>query len=497
VTIFIQNDATGAGAGTVAAALALVHITVIANLDTGVGLNPAVGNLQQVTYNQTDPGIPPTRLNTLVNTNFGVNPAGTDIIVLAVGGNFTLVDGSLITTRGGTALPPAGSGLPGASLNTTASCLVLYDTSDNNGSGYCLARQGTGGTLDLRLPLSVMLYHELSHALRIVTAALLALTAACNPASPEENAAITDENDMRTQLATLLGDPVVLRDPNIHCGTSCGGGGSGGSCCIVASVSSGSPLSTEVQELRALREQFLRRSEVGFAFFDDLHHRYYGFSPQVVSAMATDLDLRAVTLDGFVRPLIRMLQLIRDHALDGVDAEELGRRFCQRLDAAEVPSALHVMDQMADVLSAGGGGLGESGDVPDQAAQRADVATLLAGRALPDPYIRWGLVEPVQAYHGLLQAWRDGEPAQALGARVIGFVDSWGGRLPIAPHWGTLTVEQARAELQWLDSTLLRGPRARAEFRCRLVEEFGEVTVIQQALSRTDAAGQIEEEVRR
>ena len=110
MSVFIQNDAVGAGTGTVNAPLAFVHLSVIANLDAGLGLAPAVGNLQQVTYAQTDPGIPPTRLNTLVNTAFGVNPAGTDIIILAVNGTFTLNDGSLITTRGGTALPPPARG---------------------------------------------------------------------------------------------------------------------------------------------------------------------------------------------------------------------------------------------------------------------------------------------------------------------------------------------------------------------------------------------------
>ncbi|MGL5859348.1 MAG: hypothetical protein ACRC35_13265 [Angustibacter sp.] len=482
MTIFIQNDATGAGAGTVRADLAFVHLAVIANLDTGVGLNAAVGNLQQVTYARTDPGVPATRLDTLVNTNFGVNAAGTDIIVLAVGGDFTLIDGSLITTRGGTALPPAGSGQPGADLNTTTSCLVLYDTGDNNGSGYCLARQGTGGVLDLRLPLSVMLHHELSHAFRIVTNALLALSAQCNPASPEENAAITDENDMRTQLATLLGDPVVLRDPNIHCGTTCGGGGGGGGeCCIVASVSSGSPLSTEVQELRALREQFLRRSEVGFAFFDTLHHSYYGFSPQVVDVMATDLELRAVTLDGFVRPLIRMLQLVRDHTLDGACAAQLGRRFCERLTPAEVPRTLEVMDRMGAVL-----GLGVPSSGAPSSEGRAEVARLVATRALPDPHLQWGLLEPVQAYHDLLRAWRDGVTDDTLGTRVVEFIDGWAGRLPIAPHWGMLTVERVRAELAWLAGTLLRDSQARAEFRRRLRGEFGAVTAVQQALNEEE-----------
>lgn len=474
MTLFIQNDAVGAGAGTLQPALAAVHLAAIANLDTGLGLGATTGNLQAVTYAQTDPGIPATRLNTLVNTNFGVNPAGVDIILLAVGGDFTLNDGSLVTTRGGTALSPAGSGGPGSTLNGTASCLVIYDTSDDNGNGYCLARQGTGGTLDLRLPLSVMAYHELSHAFRIVGTGLLALTAACNPASPEENAAITDENDMRTQLATLLGDPVVLRDPNIHCGDSCGGGG--GSCCIVASVSSGSPLSAEVAELRALRDQFLRKSEVGFAFFDALHYAYYGFSPQVVTTMATDLELRSTALRGFVRPLIRMLRLIRDYTLDGVPEAELGCRLvAQAIESDEAGASLDVADRVAALTGPPG--------VPGLSDGESAVAALLASKALPDPHVRWALIEPVVAYHELMRSARvGGSTPDAVGRRLAAFVDDWAGRLPIDARWGTLDLAAARSELDVLESTLLRGPRARATFLARLRAEYGAATAIATAV---------------
>jgi hypothetical protein len=473
MTLFIQNDAVGAGAGTISAALAAVHLTVIANLDTGFGLGATTGNLQAVTYTQTDPGIPPTRLNTLVNTAFNVNPAGIDIILLAVGGNFTLNDGSLITTSGGTALSPAGSGLPGSTLNGTASALVIYDTSDNNGSGYCIARQGTGGTLDLRIPLSVMAYHELSHAFRIVTTGLLALTAQCNPSSPEENAAITDENDMRTQLATLVGDPVVLRDPLIHCGQSCGGGG--GSCCIVATVSSGSPLSAEVAELRALRDGFLRRSEVGFAFFESLHYAYYGFSPQVVTIMAADLGLRSMALHGFVRPLIRMLRLCRAYAVDGVDTAELGRRVAAELgDRADVLAAQAVLSRMVALT-----------DDPARAelslAERR-VADLLAGRALPDPHVSWALIEPVRMYHSLLGSVRGGATPDALGRELQEFLVDWAGRLPIDTCWGRLDVNTVRAELDMLASTLLRSPRARDVFLRRLAERYAAATAVATAV---------------
>ncbi|MDM4718693.1 hypothetical protein QTQ03_03440 [Micromonospora sp. WMMA1363] len=475
MTVFIQNDAIGAGAGTIQPDLAAVHLLVIANLDTGFGLGATTGNLQEVIYTRTDPGIPPTRLDTLVNTDFGINPAGVDIIVLAVGGNFTLNDGTLITNRGGTALSPAGSGMPGSTLNGTTSCLVIYDTSDNNGNGYCLAREGTGGTLDLRLPVSVMTYHELSHALRIVTDSLLELTATCDPASPEENTAITDENDMRTQLATLLGDPVVLRDPNIHCGTSCGGGG-GGSCCIVASVTSGSPLSAEVAALRSLRDGFLRRSESGFAFFEALHHAYYAFSPQVVTSMAADLQLRAVTLDGFVRPLIRMLQLTHDYAVDGVDPVELGRRYLDGLGTAEQIQATQAVGERVEKIVRGG-------DPAELSPTEQRVASLLVGHALPDPHIRWALIEPVRSYHRLLPDALAGEQSPQLGRRLTTMIVDWAGRLPVDPCWGSMDLPTARAELEMLTGTMLRDGGARRHFLHRLAAEYGSTTAVRTAVT--------------
>ena len=335
MTMFIQNDATGAGAGNVAPQQAFVDLAIISNGDTGLGLAAQAGNRQQVTYARTDPGVPPIRLDALVNTAFtpdygqGNGPQAVNLIILAVGANFTLNDGRLITNVGGTALPPSNSGEPGAGSNTTNDCLVLYDTSQSNGLGYCVARAGTGGTLDLPSSNAIILYHELSHAFRTVNNTALALTVACNPSSPEENAAITDENDLRTQIATAAGNPVVLRDPGIHCAQNCGGGGGGGNddCCIVASVSSGSPLSAEVRALRAVRDGLLRKSEVGYAFFESLHHDYYAFSPQVCTLLAGHPQLYGLVLDGFVRPLVHALRLIQEYTLSGATAPILADHF--------------------------------------------------------------------------------------------------------------------------------------------------------------------------
>jgi hypothetical protein len=192
MTMFIQNDATGAGTGNINSQQGFMDLTAIANLDTGLGLGALVGNRQQLTYNRTDNGVPATRLGNLVNTAFnpdyglGAGPQAVNIIVIPAAANFVFNDGTIVTAVAGRALPPSNSGLAGAGLNTTNDCLVIYDTTQNSGVGYCVARAGTGGTIDLDFPGSVILYHELSHAFRIVNDTLLALTAACNPSSPEE-----------------------------------------------------------------------------------------------------------------------------------------------------------------------------------------------------------------------------------------------------------------------------------------------------------------------
>ncbi|MGI8998916.1 MAG: hypothetical protein ACR2GO_04345, partial [Candidatus Limnocylindria bacterium] len=169
MTLFVQNDATGAGAGGVDAQQAAVDLGVATNGDTGLGLAAQIGDRQQVTYARTDPGLPAIRVDALVNTNFNLNPQGVDIVIIPVLANFTLNDGRSILTIGGTALPPSGSPLPGSTLNNTNSCLVIYDTTQNNGTGWCTARAGTNGTLDLPISNPVILFHELSHAFRIAT----------------------------------------------------------------------------------------------------------------------------------------------------------------------------------------------------------------------------------------------------------------------------------------------------------------------------------------
>lgn len=480
MTIFIQTDATGAGAGSLDPNQAAFDLAVAANGDTGLGLAGIVGNHQQVTYARTLNGAPPLRLDALVNTNFtpdyGAGPQAVPIVILPVLANFVLNDGTSILVVAGTALPPQGSGLAGAGLNTTTDCLVIYDTTQNNGSGYCTARAGSGGTLDLQLPNPIILYHELSHAFRIVTNALLALTAGCDPSSPEENAAITDENDLRTQIANATGVAPVLRDPGIHCGIGCGGGGGGGGdgCCIIASVASRSPISAEVQALRAIRDQFLRKTDVGFAFFEKLLHDYYDFSPQVCTMMSRELQMPPLVLDGYVRPLISALRLMHANALGYLSDAQLGRMFASdHPDRAEAGRKLEVLQKAR--------GLWE-GTVPLNGGIAERLAVLLRDRAWSSDHVQWALIEPVRIYAEALSAHVSGSSPSSLGRVLRQAFTQWGPNMPIDHIWASLSARQIEAELKIAETILVRTPRTRTRFRKRLLERFGDITAIRSVL---------------
>ena len=231
MTLSIQNDAGGEGSGdTVNPAVVQINLGQI-TADLNIGQGTTTNDLIQVTYTGAGTSAPAQRISTLVNTNFNVNPPnGPDIVILGVGPNFQLLDGTLLCGNGVTIAPNTPD-------NPTASIYVVYDTTNGNGGGILVhAPGGAAGTFTSPTPNPVVLYHELSHALRAANGTSQA---------DDEVPAINDENVLRP----LLG--IANRDPNPpHDGqaTNCGGP-SGTSCCIVASISTGSAYSDEVNSL--------------------------------------------------------------------------------------------------------------------------------------------------------------------------------------------------------------------------------------------------------
>lgn len=468
MAMFVLNDADGIGSDDIDSNQAFVDLVIIAD-DDGIGLDDPVNGLQLVTYARTGAGAVRIRMDDLVNTTFtpdyGSGAQQVDTIIIPALAGFTLDDGSSFTNNG-TALPPAGSGLPGAGLNTTDNCLVIYDTEQN----ICVARDDTGGDIDLSISNPVVLYHEFSHAFRIVNNTLLALTAECDPASPEENSAIIDENDLRTELANRQGETPELRDPDIHCGSvGCSSG-----CCIIATVASRSLTAPQVQQLRYVRDHYVRSTDVGFAFFEQLFHDYYSFSPQVCTMMAGNPQLSDHLLEGYVSPLLTFWEIMIERSHHRFTDAELGAAFVARHEVRGAAEAR--LDALRRTV-----GYWHDGEavVNDESAALID---LLRQRAWPSEYVQWALVAPVRIYAEVLGIFVDGADEEDIGKALSDAIAAWAPYVPISETWASLPTQKLQAELALCDSRLLQSQASERLLRQRLFERFSDITAIRASL---------------
>lgn len=473
MTMFILKDATGIGSNSLDANRAFADIAVIAN-DVGIGIDPPVNGKQKVIYSRTMSGPPQQRMDALVNTAFnpdyGSGPRNVDIVVIAALPGFTL-DNGVSLDNNAAALPPKNSTLTGANQNPTDFCLIIYDTKQH----VCVARDGTNGVLDLKIPNSVVLYHELSHAFRIVNNNVRQATFQCNPSSPEEKTAIIDENDMRRQLATSQGVPPVLRDPNIYCGTDCGGGGDSG-CCIIATVASKSLSSPQVQYLRFMRDHFVRSTEVGHAFFEQFFYDYYAFSPQVCTIMAGHPSLSDLLLEGYINPLLDFWKILIERSRGPLGDEGLGAAFVRyHQDRAQAEARLDALHRTQTYWT-------NQGSNSNSSEVSLELLALLSERAWPSDHIQWTLVTPVRIYHHLLTLFLAGADEQTIGSEFNSALGAWLPEVPLGMVWASLSAEQAAKELAFCDTALLQSASNKKRFRERLKDQFNDITAIKVAV---------------
>jgi len=469
MAFFILQDAAGIGSDDIDTLQAFVDLVIIAN-DDGVGMDDPVDGKQLVTYNRTQDGPPQLRLDDLVNTTFtpdyGSGAQQVDTLVIPGLSGFTLDDGSSFQNNG-TALAPQGSGLAGSSLNTTDFCLVIYDTQQN----ICVARDGTDGDIDLPISNPVVLYHELSHAFRVVTNAQLELTLECDPSSAEENAAIVDENDLRTQIADRQGETPALRDPGIHCGeVGCDGG-----CCIIATVASKSLNSKQIHFLRSVRDHFVRSTEVGYAFFQKFFYDYYSFSPQVCTIMAGNRGIPEHLLEGYINPLLDFWRVMIERSGNNFTDAELGAAFVRhhrdrdaaraRLEALQRTVTYWLQDETA------------GSDAPPE------LIKLLRERAWPSEHMQWALVAPVRIYHEVLTLCLAGADEPTLGRAFNEELDAWAPEMPISDVWAALAADEVVKELEFCENVLLQSATSKKRFHQRLLDRFKDITAVDVALN--------------
>ena len=414
-----------------------VDLISIAKVDTGIGFTENATQAIEgvttvpVTYTQTETGPTPTRLNALVN-NVGFT-APPHIVIFGVDDSFVLSDGTPLKGNG-VAIPVGMAGNP-----FTAHVATFYDVTLCGGAGVWVDKEGGGTTQEST---DVILYHELSHCFHFVTSTTAPTSAL------EEQAAETDENDMRDVLG------FAHREVTSHNG-GCGGGPPP-SCCIVASLATGSPYSAEVNTFRHYREHVLRGSDVGDDFFQRFHTGYYSFSPEVVRLMGHRPGLGDVVRTRYVAPLLAAVELLIHYAdSGGRDLAALLRGQLQRPGCGELFAALRLRHLARGAAAAASQPPAPDADWSDGSWELpedirsavAELATHITTRRTDDELLRWALVDIVGIWTaGMLAvhaATPDPDVDRMLQARIAG----WLGRMPVTPVWQSFSRLKAAEEL--------------------------------------------------
>jgi hypothetical protein len=428
------------GTGTFFPARGFGHLFLAVNTDGGLGETNNTSNPKgiKVTYTRTDSGIPAQRIDTLVNQL--APTTNVDIVIYPVAGNFTLNDGTLITTCSGIAIPV------GDPLNPTTNDIVaIYDTSQCNGHGYWVRKQGGGRTVD---PAEVILYHELSHCFRF-----------SGGLPNTEVLAETDENDLRDQ------EGIPHRKVTSHRG-GCGGVIFG--CCIVASIATGSAFSAEINRLREVRDYLIRGTRVGDRFVDRLLYQYYAFSPEVCRAMANAPDMRDQIRDRWVVPLIFALELAVFAGESGFDAAALGRKLDEQLADTRLggridsDSAAFLVGLAATALS---GATSPLAAMPEPAAA---LVPLLRDRLAGAEHVCWALVRIVGIWATAAARRLNGEAPLEVGRAIRKDLENWLADAPVDDVWNDFGAAQTEVELESLGATIFRTAAARGGFAKRV-----------------------------
>lgn len=284
---------------------------------------------------------------------------------------------------------------------------LFYDTSNSNGAGRWI--MGINGNQECTNP-AVILFHELAHSFR---------NHGLGSVADEEREAIEDENWLREALGLVPRDPERL-DGGVGCPDD--------GCCIVATVACGSPYAADVNRLRRLRDDVLRGSTLGARFFDALFREYYAFSVEIARTLVRDAAARGQVEQWLVRPLVGILEVMKNYRLAPGDRQGLGRDLLALLreSPAATPEQAREAGTLLEALAAGEtaekkGGLNE-------ATWR--IRALLAFWLPRSPHVRWGILEPLRIHGAALTRFAGENDAETAGLWLSEQIDAWLRTLP-------------------------------------------------------------------
>jgi hypothetical protein len=175
----------------------------------------------------------------------------------------------------------------------------------------------------------------------------------------------------------------------------------GGKPCFIVSAAYGSPMAPAVDQLKALRDQILRRTALGESFFAALFEEYDRFSPWVAADMQRHPALRSAIRDVLVGPLIEVLRLALLWAQHNADASTTA--FPTRINTTSADSALvaNALEQAHSRLQNHEYRLADWPAPPETSEPAAVIeyvtAAIEAGGGART-FILWALVEPLILY---------------------------------------------------------------------------------------------------
>lgn len=335
-----------------------------------------------------------------------------------------------------------------ASPARTLGRTVFYAVSVCNGNGRWVIGSGGGQPCT---PVVGILYHELAHAFHGHPVGTVA---------QDEAEAITDENELRTQMGFASRSTSDLR-------SECGCSGDSG-CCIIASVSTGAPYGREVNALRFARDHFFRSTAVGDAFFAALHREYYSFSIDVCRVMVCSEPARREVERVLVRPLVAALRFFRMMSTASTEAERAQAYRDARAEILAVRGAESPLDGLVrDTYR--GEPLRTRGSHDSSIAR---IEQLLAARLPSSPHVAWAIGGPLALFLDSLEQIDESASDAEVDAWWRPAMDAWLRGLPMAAIT-ELPAAQWTRELAELFERVSPDPERRAGLLAHLRQRGG------------------------
>jgi hypothetical protein len=470
MTLIIANGAVPAPSGGVVSSdqLAVSRDLVVISLgDTkSAALQPSAtlgDQFVEVDYHQSVSGFGPNLLSFLVN-------ASVEVVIHGV-------DKASVGSLGGP------TGLGGSEFDPTIKRVtVFYDTTQCNNRGAHVFDTGGKKIPD---PSFIILAHELYHARDFITGAI-------NNATPEpeaEKLAIIGENQSRKEIATFLSVlnnisvDLGQRDPNNHNGGCDPVGSTSGSFwadqagCFIATAAYGSASDTNVRRFREFRDQKLRGTHWGRAFFQRLYAEYYSYSPRIAADMRASPALRQTVSSLLVGPFLDFLT-VAELALSG---PQKGIDFVERLESIlardpeiDATAIVYALDHARVASLTFNPAQRPRPPVSPQPTGPLDqvkyVVQLVLAFAPTTEFTRWALIDPLCLHWVALERIHARhDPIDRVASAYMDGLAGWISNMPLPPLLAQWPAETLAKDLTGLGKHTFRTPAARRQVADRLL----------------------------